>query len=138
MSVSSPRADKKNLTVFDVLIIVFVFAISIGLFILSITGSGAVAKVEIIAENQKFLYFLQEDKVLVFQGPVGETHVTISNQQVQVTDSPGRQKICVNAGAISQNGQWLACLPNKVFLRIIGNNNSKQDNINPGIDGLSF
>jgi hypothetical protein len=34
-------------------------------------------------------------------------------------------KTCVKAGKLSQNGEWTACLPNKVFLRVIGEEASK-------------
>jgi hypothetical protein len=31
--------------------------------------------------------------------------------------------------AISQPGQWIACLPNRVFVRVKGNNGQKIDEI---------
>jgi len=37
-----------------------------------------------------------------------------------VEDSPCRDKICVLGGWISHSGEWLACLPNSVFVRVEG------------------
>ena len=40
------------------------------------------------------------------------------------------RQVCVHMGAISKPGQWVACLPNKVFVRVRGNSGQ-------GIDQLS-
>jgi hypothetical protein len=65
------------------------------------------------------------------KGPIGDTVVVIRDGKAFVEDSPCPDKLCVHMPAISQAGQWIACLPNKVFVRVRGT--SEQ-----GIDQLSY
>ncbi len=47
-------------------------------------------------------------------------------------EDPGPLQICVQKGRISQAGEWLACLPNEVFIRIEGSTSAD------GVDGQAF
>lgn len=127
---------KKYVTPLDIIVFIFVIIITISLLVFSLIKNNGSARVEITTEEGTFLYMLNQNRSLVFQGPLGETIVEIANNAVQVLDSPGRRKICVNSGTISQNGQWLACLPNKVFLRVMSTTQSDKNPL--GIDGVSF
>jgi hypothetical protein len=46
---------------------------------------------------------------------------------VQVISSPCPEKICVKTGRISKPGQWIACLPNRVFISIRGRRSEQPD-----------
>jgi len=46
--------------------------------------------------------------------------VVIENGSVRVISSPCPEKICILTGAISRPGNWIACLPSGIFLRIEG------------------
>lgn len=99
-------------------------------------GSGAPV-VEITAPSGAYVYNLSAARELVFDGPMGKTLVRIADGAVDVTESPGPLQICVNAEKISQPGQWLACLPNKVFIRIGGRAAQSSSASSVG-DALSF
>jgi hypothetical protein len=90
------------------------------LSLLVISGGGQGSQVKIKAEDTQYRYPLDAQRTLTFDGPIGETTVRIAEGNVEVLSDPGPQQICVRQGRISQAGQWLACLPNEVFIRIEG------------------
>jgi hypothetical protein len=63
------------------------------------------------------------------KGPLGETVVVISGGKARVEDSPCPDKLCVHMPAISKPGQWIACLPNRVFVRVRGSSGEKIDDL---------
>ena len=44
----------------------------------------------------------------------------IVNGKAAIVASPCSGQTCVAAGALHKNGQWTACLPNRVFILIEG------------------
>lgn len=82
------------------------------------TGEGSVARIE--TERGEFVYALQQSQEVDLEGPLGDTHVQIQDGRVRVTESPCREKICIAAGWASRSGEWIACLPNRVFIRVEG------------------
>ncbi len=81
--------------------------------------SGAPVAV-ITGQGGEWVYPLAGDRTLNIAGPLGDTVVRISGKKVFVEDSPCRNKVCIAMGAISRAGQWVACLPNRVFVRVEG------------------
>jgi len=63
---------------------------------------------------------LQQDRRLEFEGPLGTTQVDISGGQVRVIASPCPRKICIGMGEVHRSGDLLACVPNRVVVRIEG------------------
>ena len=53
-------------------------------------------------------------------GPIGETIVEIRDGRAAIVSSPCNGQTCVAAGEINKNGQWAACLPNRVSILIEG------------------
>jgi len=70
------------------------------------------------AGHEEYVYPLGEDRILKIEGPIGETIVKIDAGGVRFIDSPCRDKICIGMGAVSQNRQVVACLPNKVIATV--------------------
>jgi hypothetical protein len=90
--------------------------------------NGSELSVIIGGSQGEWIYPLGEDRTLNVEGPVGTTLVEIHENRVHILGSPCKNQTCVAAGAIGSEGQWLACLPNKVFVRIEGkNDNDKID-----------
>ena len=67
-----------------------------------------------------WVYPLDAERKIAVEGPLGETIVLIEGGTVRVVDSPCLNKTCIAAGAISRPGQWVACLPNQVFVSVEG------------------
>lgn len=89
------------------------------------------SQVRVETEDESFIYPLNEDRELEVEGPLGHTHVQIKDGQVRVTASPCREKICIAAGWVSEADEWIACLPNRVFLRVQGGEET-------GVDAQTF
>jgi len=77
-------------------------------------------RVEVQGPEGTFLYPLTEDRTIAARGPLGTTHVHVAQNRVWVHDSPCTNQVCLAMGVISQSGQYVACLPNRIFVRITG------------------
>jgi hypothetical protein len=81
-------------------------------------------------DGQQWIYPVDAPRTtLRVPGPLGETVVVIEDGTVRVTSSPCPEKICVKTGRISKPGQWIACLPNRVFISIRGRRSEQPDAI---------
>jgi hypothetical protein len=71
-------------------------------------------------EGKTWVFPLDADEKIAVPGPIGETVVEISGMRSRVLSSPCANQTCVAAGYLDHQGQWTACLPNKVFIYIEG------------------
>ncbi len=71
----------------------------------------------------EWIYPLDGDRTIEVAGPIGVSVVEIHGNHVHMASSPCKNQTCVAAGQIGSAGQWLACLPNRVFVRIEGKTN---------------
>jgi hypothetical protein len=95
-------------------------------FVQGIQKTGKSVQIETNGNLYKVV-LLSTDQTLAVSGPLGNTLVTIHHGEVHVADSPCRAKICVNTGNISHAGQLIVCVPNKVVVRVIGEEASPYD-----------
>lgn len=51
-------------------------------------------------------------------GPLGMTHLVIDDQGVRITASPCPRKLCLAMGPARHTGELLACVPNRILVRI--------------------
>jgi hypothetical protein len=79
--------------------------------------------------EQQWIFPLDAQTTLRVPGPLGETVVVIEDGTVRVVSSPCPEKICIKTGRISKPGQWIACLPNRVFISIRGKRSEQPDAI---------
>ncbi len=78
-------------------------------------------KVRVVVDKGKeFIYPLTEDRILEFKGRIGVTKVLIKDGGVKVTESPCPLKLCMNLGWIRNKGEQIICVPNRVIIRIEG------------------
>jgi hypothetical protein len=95
-------------------------------FVRGIQKTGKTVQIETNGNVYKVVS-LSTNQTLAVSGPLGNTLVTIHQGEVHVADSPCRAKICVNTGNILHVGQLIVCVPNKVVVRIIGEEASSYD-----------
>ncbi len=88
--------------------------------ILVYSGSSETVSLRITGDSGEWIESLDEHKDIEVPGPLGTTIVHIEGGIVRIADSPCKNKLCIAMGAISQDRQWIACLPNNVFVRIQG------------------
>ena len=122
----------------------FFLIVFLGVVIASVfwssAGRGGDLRVEIEASGVLHVMPLSTDGTLVLDGPVGETWVEVADGAVSVTHSDCRDKICIAMGSVSKPSGWLACLPNRVFIRVVAvGGSSADDEVNGGaVDAGSF
>ncbi len=84
------------------------------------TGGEGPLRVRIRSEENVYVYPLDEDREVAVEGPIGTTYVHIHDGHAAVVESPCPNKLCIQAGELNENGDWSACMPNKVFVQIEG------------------
>lgn len=82
-------------------------------------GEGE-TRVIIESGGKTWVYPLDAEETVKVPGELGTTVVRIHDGKAAVESSPCDNQTCVAAGSIDANGQWIACLPNGVFVRIEG------------------
>ena len=97
------------------------------LFWQAAAAGGDRLQVEIKTEQKTWLFPLDTDMEFQAPGPLGLTVIEIQERSVHVHSSPCPEKLCLFSGAISKPGQWIACLPNKVFITIKGEDKNDVD-----------
>lgn len=88
--------------------------------ILAYPAGGGNLTVTIEASGEQWVYPLAEDREVRVAGPLGEELIAIKDGKAFVESSPCPNKICISQGAIEKPGQWIACLPNRIFLHVDG------------------
>jgi hypothetical protein len=83
-------------------------------------SSAGKENVVIQGKGGEWIYPLSSDRTIDVEGPLGSTRVEIAGNSARIADSPCRNKTCIASGSIARKGQWLACLPNEVLVRIEG------------------
>lgn len=90
-------------------------------------------QVEILQKNKKFYYPLDENREIdLFDEHKNQVmKILIADDQIWVAESNCSRQLCVLRGPISEANQWIACLPNQVFIRLQGD--GPADNSKKGI-----
>ncbi|MCP4398607.1 MAG: NusG domain II-containing protein [bacterium] len=122
------RHLKHILTTGDKIVIGVLLLISLAGFPLvrAMMKAGNLVRIEAEGALYKILS-LHEAQTLSVPGPLGDTLVVIHDGEVHVSESPCRHKICIKSGHISLAGELIACVPNKVVLRIVGDEKADYD-----------
>lgn len=111
---------KTRIRFFDV-IFLLVFAVCVaGSFAFAGRKKSAGADLVVKTPEGRFLYPLNRNAELDFEGIIGHTKVTIKDGQAWVTDSACDNKNCIFMGKLSRPGDFAACLPNAVILTVEG------------------
>jgi len=113
----------------DVVSLVLSIAIVAGFSVYAYAGTSKSGEVVVEASGTQWIYPLDVDRRERVPGPLGDTIVVIRGGKAFVEDSPCPDKLCVHMPAISRPGQWIACLPNRVFLRVRGTDDQKIDEL---------
>ena len=61
---------------------------------------------------------LGQPRSVDLDGPLGQTHLVIDVQGARITASPCPRKICISMGSARHTGELLACVPNRILVRI--------------------
>lgn len=62
---------------------------------------------------------LHEEKHITVQGSLGDSVINIHEGKARFISSPCRSKQCVHTGWLGHGGEFAACLPNRVSIAVI-------------------
>jgi hypothetical protein len=101
---------------------------TVGAFsVFAYAGGATNPNVIIEGSGEKWIYPLHENREVTVSGPLGDELIDIKDAQAWVVSSPCPNKICIQQGRISKPGQWMACLPNDIFIRVDGTSDTRVD-----------
>ena len=99
---------------------VIALAVILTLLIGSYGRKTASLRVVVRGQDKSWVFPLEAEERISVSGSIGETIVEIHNGRAAIVSSPCSGQTCVAAGGLNKNGQWTACLPNRVFILIEG------------------
>ncbi len=70
---------------------------------------------------------LQENRTVTLTGPLGETQLRIEHGHARILAAPCPHKDCMRMGEASRTGDFLACVPNRLLVRINGKTGDRID-----------
>lgn len=79
---------------------------------------GRQVEISVDGEVVKTLSLDKDDDLVIEGFKGGSNRVLIENGQVRVSEADCPDKVCVKQGFISQNGESIVCLPNRMIARI--------------------
>lgn len=125
---------------FDFGIIISGLAVVIASFFFADIGVSSQSGITIKGENGEWIFPLNADETVHVSGPLGETVIEIHDGKAGFLSSPCVNQTCIAAGTIDSQGQWAACLPNRVLLSITGENSggSGAANENDDVDAAAW
>ena len=104
-----------------------VILIALSLAALSGNEQGpAVAVIKV--KDTEYIYPLNQPRELEFEGVLDKAHLMIHDGCIEFVESPCRDKICIHMGQARKDGDFLACLPNRIIVTVEGGVHSDTDN----------
>ncbi|MCX7668387.1 MAG: NusG domain II-containing protein [Atribacterota bacterium] len=99
--------------------IVFGFLLVFKYFPISEDSSSYKLLIESAEGKKELTVAMDAQETLHLHGPLGETTVMVKNGKVWVVFSPCPDKTCVKMGKIPDNTDFIACVPNRVVIRMV-------------------
>ena len=109
---------KGDIIIYFFLFVFFFFAIKYAFDMEVVKGN----KIEIYVDNQlKYVYPLEENKKEYFVDTnLGGVDIQVEKMRVRVTSSNSPLKICVKQGWISNVGDTIIGIPDRLLIKIVG------------------
>lgn len=82
--------------------------------------AGTPAILEMRSGGSVVKHALAADATLTMDGTRGTTVVEVRDGRARFVDAPCRDRICIAAGWLAARGDFAACVPNGVTLRVVG------------------
>lgn len=122
---------KKKINKYDIGLIVVIVIINV--FIILYGGRNAVKqnnKIAYIYSNNELYgeYVLTDDvkEEIKIESETGFNILHIEDGQIWIHDASCPDKICISQGKISRDGEIIVCLPNKMLIKIVDNNEDSE------------
>jgi len=125
---------KKKINKYDLLLILVIIIINIALlFYVSKNIVNTQGNEAYVYSDNKLVgqYILKDGYKNEFTIKLNEgfNTVHIENNEVWISDSSCPDKLCQHQGKISEDGEIIVCLPNKLIIKIVGKEDSNNVDI---------
>lgn len=116
---------KRDIILFGIVGILIVQGVLINKYM----NSGQGARVEVYVENKLYnTYPLDKDQKINIKEKNGRiNNIHIHDKGVEMTKSNCPDKVCIHTGFIDKPGQSIVCLPHKINIKIISDDDSQLD-----------
>ena len=113
------ESGKRRKIIADLILIFCVVLVALSVFLVAFLKSedGVFVSVR-IGDGQSVMYSLSEDGEYKLLG--GKNILVIKDGKAYMSHADCPDKTCVRTGAISKTGEQIICLPNRVYISIIG------------------
>jgi len=107
------------------------FLLSLAVLVFSVfaakNSGGSKPMLVIDSPGGQYVYSLSVDAEYSVVGKIGVSKIRVSGGKVFFVSSPCPNKTCIQCAPVSRNGEWIACLPNGVFVRVESNGSDDVD-----------
>ncbi|MDR2663554.1 MAG: NusG domain II-containing protein [Treponema sp.] len=124
-----------KLRFFDFFILFLTGALTVFCAVRVYGKNSAETKLVIKNDGEEWVYSLDRAVTVDIPGPLGNTVVELRDRRARVVSSPCVNQTCIASGSIHRRGQWIACLPNGIFVSVEGAENSGAPGNSPPADG---
>ncbi|MBF1045832.1 MAG: NusG domain II-containing protein [Peptostreptococcus sp.] len=116
---------KRDIILFGIVAILIVQGVLINKYM----NSGQGARVEVYVENKLYnTYPLDKDqKISIKEKNARINNIHIHDKGVEMTKANCPDKVCIHTGFIDKPGQSIVCLPHKINIKIISDDDSQLD-----------
>ncbi len=102
------------------LIVIFAL-IGIGLNLLMGRTQASPAQVIITSTDRQITRIdITEERIIEVEGKLGKSVIEVADGKVRFVNSPCPHHLCMKRGWIDMPGDWIACVPNGILVRISG------------------
>jgi len=120
------KAIWARMTVLDRLVLVILLALALlSLLATLLLPAGRMVRVERDG-RVVFRAPLDRPRQVAIDGPLGTTRLELDGRSVRIIDSPCPHKVGIGMGRIERAGEWLACVPNHILVRVTGDGGTKE------------
>lgn len=115
---------------FDILLVCVLLAVGGVIFLFAFLSGQGGDSVQVKVDGRvTAVYPLAENRTVTINGIGGENVLVIENGEAYISEADCPDKLCVNQGKISMNGQSVICLPHKTVIEITGEKQSDKSDI---------
>jgi hypothetical protein len=107
----------------DFVIFILIASLIVVMFILSVPKSESGARIAQIIKDGELIYEVNLDDIegeKEYLLDDGDVKIVAKNGEIRFLESDCPHQICVHTGWISRTNQIAACIPNRILVKIVG------------------
>ena len=102
----------------DFLILILFIGVTVASFLFLRTHESQEANLIIKSSEKEFVYPLSKNREIEVKGLIGNSVIVIEDGKAYFKSSPCKNQVCIQMGAVHDENDWAACLPNDIFIRV--------------------